>query len=190
MQMKSILIAIFIISFSLSCKKGSQDPNFSFRTRKARVTGKWQIKSGTSRYTEEGSGAPYSESFTFDETKYLYNDNPNYYYTGGHSLTMNFEKSGACTITEMFDGMSNAYVGTWDFNKGIGDKKSKEQLLIHFTSRVNGNNTYSYKGNFTDITYDIYELRNEKMVLFAKYKTIYPDGTSKSYEDNYTMQQK
>lgn len=127
---KIVLIPIILILFVSACKKGENDPNFSFRTRKNRVTGKWQIKTGTSRYVEEGTTGPvYYESFYYDNNNYMYADNPQYYYVGGHTLTMNFEKDGKVTFTEVFDGISTSYYGNWDFNNGVGDKKRKSNSL-------------------------------------------------------------
>ncbi len=187
---KFILYFITLLLVISACKKGENDPSISFRTRKARLTGVWQIKTGTSRYVEEsGTGLAYYETFYYDNNNYMFADNPNYYYVGGHTLTMKFEKDGKITFTEVFDGISTSYYGNWDFNNGIGEKKKKEQVIIHFTSKTNYQGTFKYKGNLTDITYDISELRNDKMKLLAKYKTENPDGSSVYYEDIYEMKQ-
>lgn len=192
MNLTQKTITILLLSiFFVGCKKGEEDPTISFRTRKARLTGRWQIKSGTSRYTEQDiNGFIYSESYTFDESKFRYSDNPYYYYAGGHSLTMNFEKNGTLTYTESFDGVSSNFKGTWDFNTGVGEKKNKEEIIIHITSIENPQGQHIVSGNYTDITYNILELRNNKMKLVASQKIVKPDGTSKSYEDRYEMKQK
>jgi len=41
------LLSVFVFS---ECKKGEEDPLISLRTRKARVVGKWKIKSGTVKH--------------------------------------------------------------------------------------------------------------------------------------------
>ena len=60
-----LLFIIIIVVFTMSsCKKGEDDPFISFRSRKARITGEWNLKSGIITIKEQGL----EETATYDGT--------------------------------------------------------------------------------------------------------------------------
>lgn len=190
---KTICLILFvglILGFT-ECKKGKDDPFFSFRTRKNRVVGNWKIETGTTKYTEYSSTGQiiYNELFKFTGTKFEFNNSTAGVYSGTHLFNMNFTKDGNLSINEFLNSFEYNTLGTWDFNSGIGAKKNKEQINIHVLSYQNSSGIKSFIGNQTDITYDIIELRNKKIVLYSNNKVTYPDGTGKSYTESYTMVQ-
>lgn len=159
------LMALMVIPTFNSCKKGEDDPT-SLRSRKARLTGEWNLESAEykSTNTNEPSGGSKSTNVT-DHTftggnytqyetstttlgglSFVDRDTA----TGSMSETLTFEKDGTFkriqtkefTEVETFDNAFNKEVtttvtkeimeisGTWDFNDGIGDNKSKEMVLL------------------------------------------------------------
>jgi hypothetical protein len=102
----SILISI---SFITGCKKGPQDPFFSFRTRKQRMSGEWTINSRTDHVKSIDNDGLYSMTdFTIDgskatefDTYQRFNDvDSTIKWTGEvNDATYEFNKNGNMTYT-------------------------------------------------------------------------------------------
>ena len=150
------LLILVSVLFSLSAclKKGKDDPLISLRTRKARIVGKWKLVSGvktitsfpsfksTTEYTNKKYTQSYSGSAQIDSGDVIY--------------TIEFEKNGNVKEYRQLEYSDrHGIVGTWNFTGGIGDKKNKEEIVLH-DPRVNFP---------SDIVYTIKELRNKKLVL-------------------------
>ncbi len=128
--MKSILTILPILTFILlsSCKKGSEDPTLSLRSRTNRLTGEWQMLSGKEErnnangnfINEYKDGLVYTGinplirkctwDFTFKKDGTFISDRKEYL----DSVTYKFEKR----------------TGKWNFLGKVGDFKNKEQILI------------------------------------------------------------
>lgn len=192
---KTILSSVLISVLFSTCKKGEDDPFFSLRTRKNRVVGEWKLKSG--RYTintQEPGYSPEGETYEFSESHFTYAlDIPGSIYTGvaegPYSRTIKFTKDGKVNIQENIDGYYTVIDGTWDFNDGIGEAKKKQFINIHVITYNSGSGTYSYSGNQTDLTFEITELRNKKMVLYSKNSTTEPDGSQKTTTEKIELNQ-
>ena len=195
MKQPKTLVLLMLLGSSLfitNCKKGEDDPFLSLRTRKARVAGEWTMKSGTDKISavDGASGASFTNNITYTETSY--NETSSFPGGGGsgtHKLTIEFEKDGGFIYTETMDGSTFIAKGTWNFTDGIGDNKRKEQLVLHVTSYSDPDGSGTFAGNYTDLTYNIKELRNKKMVLISTDKSSYSDGNYNSYETDYTFEQ-
>ncbi|MDP2387535.1 MAG: hypothetical protein Q8M29_14255 [Bacteroidota bacterium] len=189
-----IFLFVLTILFVASCKKGEEDPTFSFRTRKNRVVGDWKLKSGKSTYEETGSNGAvsYSDGFIYSESGYTYTTGTGWstqVYAGSHSYKLEFSKDGTVASTETLDGQAITNKGLWDFNVGVGEVKAKEEINVRYESVQNSNGTKTYKGNQMSMTYSILELRNKKMKLRAEYNVKNPDGTGYKYIDYYELVQ-
>jgi len=173
---KRLLFIVIIISFSLTnCKKGEDDPFFSFRSRKARITGEWVLKSGNIVQKDANSEIVQ----TFDGNyKYISSDTIPFQEKWTISKNGDFEKIVITSVT-------STTTGTWSFgNKDKAkDLKNKESLVVRITryqtNQWSGPIDISYSGTTGPIeTYIMKELRNKTLTI--KY-----EGTST--ENNLTV---
>src|SRR5688572_16681076 len=119
-----IPLIIIVILLIAACKKGEDDPAFSFRTRKNRLCGEWRLKSGSASFNSVG----YARKYDFDGSNFTQMDT----YTGGdptvykgkYMLNVDIKKDGTFHLAEMAGIASMEAIGTWHFNKGIGKNKS------------------------------------------------------------------
>lgn len=78
---------ITVLNFQ-SCSKYEDGPSFSLRTKKARVTGDWEVvRIGNETYPQNG-----------------------------YSLEMTFEKDGDFEFSYSYDGGTYGYKGEWEFS--------------------------------------------------------------------------
>lgn len=178
--MKKITFFILILlttDFIASCKKGENDPAFSLRTRKNRLTGNWEVTS-------------YQK--TVNDTTFIYSDGNEVKKVGEFSfqplpkiITYNFDRLGAYTINieinypQNFNNSANpAYTstylheGTWNFVGGEGQTPAKSKLLLmeeyrEFTLSTGGSNVQAieFDGQNTGLIYNIDELKYNKITL-------------------------
>ncbi|MFZ7170908.1 MAG: hypothetical protein ACO1G2_12105 [Bacteroidota bacterium] len=191
---KNTLYLFILLLISSACKKGPNDPAISLHSRKARVVGEWTIKSGSSTYsTTSSQNKKTNHRFTFTENSYDYfgtdEDNISYVGKGSYFFKIKFEKNGNVKISETYDNLNYTANGTWDFNNGIGDAKSKEQIIINLTYSSFPIGSTNFSGNQTQITYTLTELRNNKMSLYQSSKEDNSDNSSSSTVNTYEMKQ-
>ena len=184
-MVKTLLMVCFFGLIFTECKKGDDDPVISFRSRKARVVGKWKLTSGSMHYSDNTG---YSESLSYTETKYNILLSNGAYGAGAYSLIMSFKKDGSYEGIETIDSKAQIITGTWNFSAGVGKGKNKEQIVVTWTSVVGGNSNTMYAGNQVMSTYDIKELRNKKMVLVSEYGRK-KSNSSESWKYEYTLVQ-
>lgn len=183
----------FLIFFALmgsfiltaSCKKGENDPFFSLRSRKARLTNQWHLKSGTETIHSLGLQlqVKYSETVkSINDSAYSYSE------------IIEFKKNGEYTWTITTNNSTLTEEGYWEFgrkNKEL-DYKSKEIVYLIAQSITSSGAQFSetnvYSGTMIPIagSYEmkylvIDELRHNKMVIVAKGEVSY-DGEVFSYE--------
>ncbi|HEY1040243.1 MAG TPA: hypothetical protein VGF30_12595 [Bacteroidia bacterium] len=191
-----VLLGLCAPLFLTECKKGTDDPFLSLRSRRARVEGSWTMKSGklNSSYTNSSGGVTTagSQTYTFNHTTYSSSTTNNGFTTttsGSCSMTMKFEKDGKMEMVRVLDGKTMTSTGTWNFTGKIGELKNKEQIVIHFTSQKDQDLSANFQGNFTDMTFNIRELRNKKMVITSNYTDAYSDGYTGMGTEEYTLEQ-
>jgi len=177
-----LFLLIVVILFN-GCKRGEDDPFISFRSRKARVTGKWKMTSikrtSIRDYTTEiftGNGSTY--------TRTEQNSNGSNFSTGIYTYEITFKKDGSYTAQINRDGNIANIEGKWNFTGGVGDMKDKSQITLYETSYKEPDYTSTSTGHYFNDTYDLKELRNNKMVWYAKYTTSYSwDNQSETLEE-------
>lgn len=179
MKAKFILLMVFITSINLSsCKKGDDDPAISFRSRKERLVGEWQLKSGNITYSD--TSGTIAITYTQNSISSIY---VHYLY----SEKWDIKESGLFEMNSNIQGNKTTLNGYWCFGKRVNglDLKNKEYVIFHVISEkyvdYTGNTMqYNYTGNNRPIYYFIIkELRNKKMVVDA-------DGTYTSTAGDYT----
>ncbi|MBX7108151.1 MAG: hypothetical protein K1X61_05825 [Chitinophagales bacterium] len=183
-----ILIGVTILNLWQSCAKGPEDPFISFHSRKARVTGDWNITSYTVNNKDSlrrvaDSIGPYIGFCGSEIDKLILN----YKYVwsfdkdGGFKSKLTIDSSyiydianntPICKDSLYKDSSTVITVAEWNFTGNIGDLKNKEQLLIL--------DPYTKKS----LLFDIIELRNNEMKL--ERDTIDP-LTSIAYERSYIL---
>lgn len=172
-----------------TCRKGEDDPAFSLRTRKARVTGDWNMVSGRAAITSFGNNVTYM----FDHSEILfYGITRGVIYFGPYQFSMSIRPDGRFVFREILMGEVTELEGYWNFNTGAGEARNKE--VICFTvdqvikGRTYGPNFFNrYSPNFS---YTIRELRNKKLVLQA-FGKVSADTTGyyETLTTEYTLQQ-
>jgi hypothetical protein len=186
-----LLFAIVAITtaftFSGCLKKGEDDPSISFKSRKARVAGDWEVVSYkyTSTYNNP-SNPTWNSSTTYTMNGSTYTDVST---NGGVTTNTNgtetwkwtFEKDGTYDNTHTTDGKTDTEKGTWNFTSGVGDLKNKSQITYYGQNYTYSGGSSSYTGNYVDGAYDLKELRNKKMVWY--YKSTSTGSTSNSSDE-------
>jgi hypothetical protein len=165
-----LLAAILILP---ACKKGENDPMLSLLSRKSRLVGEWDLKEGTTTYTQGGT------TFT-----YTYNGTTRSYTISGQTFTTAYtqkttiNKDGTYKEEINDDGDLTTEEGIWFFGGKAKDLdlKNKESVIFRKTSKVQTSSgttsTTTYSG--TDCpTYSINidELKGKEMIIIF-------DGTS------------
>ncbi|TAE87024.1 MAG: hypothetical protein EAY81_04735 [Bacteroidetes bacterium] len=171
----AFILLLTIVSTSGCLKKGEDDPFISFRTRKARVAGKWKVTSYkfTEVYTSSiNPSSNYTDVLTSDGFNYTLVSTENgssSSKSGIRTEKWEFEKNGDYKSTLVFDGVLFDSKGTWNFTGGIGDKKNKSQIAFVRETYTSTNGLNTYTGSNIDQVYDIKELRDKRMVWTYQY---------------------
>lgn len=193
--MLRVIFAVFLTTLVLidtSCKKGDNDPAFSLRTRKQRLSGRWSILSGNASLTIKSPGVmPDVRNFTFSEGKgfLTFSYSPDAYYLT-YLLNLEFDKEGNFKLSENFNGVTLAANGSWNFTGRIGDdQKNKEEIYMKLKDVISGDtDEHLFNCLVTNFAYKIKELRNDKMVIYT-YTDAYINsiGERAVFQGEYTM---
>jgi hypothetical protein len=167
----SLYLMVTFVLFN-GCRRGEDDPFISFRSRKARVTGKWKMTSIKRTSNQTGNFGSKTVIFTGNGSTYTYTENSNgtnFYDTGIYTYEITFKKDGTYTAQINEDGDIANIEGKWNFTGGVGDIKDKSQITLYETSYKDQDDTFTSTGHYFYDTYDLKELRNNKMVWYTKY---------------------
>lgn len=166
-----------VLTGSLGCKKGEDDPALSLRSRKARLTGEWKVSSSNevATYTSE-MGLTSTATTTFDGTT----ETTDYVATGfeSHStrqvtMDLTFEKDGTYkmmrTEVEAGETYSETTEGNWAFigkskKAGLKNKEAVALSLTKYSDSDGYNETLD--GSFLNFqTLIISQLKNKEIVV-------------------------
>lgn len=198
MKAKNYLLFITIVlAFLLSdCKKGPEDPAISFRTRKARLAGKWLMKSGTASITSLSStDPPFNQNLAFNGTKVELNQTetsgPAILYTGVYTLLLEIQKDGTFNFAENFAGDILEAKGRWHFEYGSGDVKNKEEVTFIIEEATKGETLdHVFNKQRTVFTYKLVQLKNKDLKIESFVKTyLNANGDRTTYTHQYTFAQ-
>jgi len=192
-----LLMLIAGILFLTDCKKGEEDPRISFRSRKARLTGEWLMKSGNASINFISvTQPPFNQNLAFDGTKVELNQTeasgPAIIYTGAYSLALTIKKDGTFNFRENFAGDALDASGRWNFEYGSGDVKNKEEVTFKVESVAKGaTEGHVFNKQRTVFTYRLIQLSNKDLKIESLVKTfIDANGDRTSYTNQYTFAQR
>ena len=156
------ILTLLITSLFVSCKKGENDP-FSLLSRKARITGVWNLTSADYQEKEVDDGDTDITSYTYDGNKMTKTvDGTGETYTYSEKITIN--KDGT------FEMVTEEEAEYYDFNT---------------LSWKTGTETETVSGvwYFLDENKDL-DVKNKERVefLIEKYKNVDADGDTYEYE--------
>lgn len=170
-----IIIIVVVVFSSLfnSCKKGTEDPGFTLRTRKARITERWTMTRGKVGLTSYATGqSPFNSNFEFSEGQgKLTETGTLIIYTLSYNLNIEFQKDGKFSMTENFDGETMKSEGKWNFSSGVGSTKNKEDVFIQLETISSGDSQDHLFNHFsTEISYTLKRLSKDELIMFANTK--------------------
>ena len=169
-----LLFIIIIVVFTMSsCKKGEDDPFISFRSRKARITGEWNLKSGIIVIKDHGL----EETATYDGT---YQYTPSYTHIYKEKWILNRNGTFQLNIDKLYE--NTTLEGSWSF--GNKDKefelKNKESVIFRVTysnvisATTGGSHSETYTGTSCPVySYIILQLKNKIMTIKIEESTTF-----------------
>ncbi len=191
MRLFLFIWATSLLAFLSACtKKGENDPEISLRTRTARLAGDWKLKSGSASFTEDVTAV----SFTFDGREFkrftTYSGGPAVYYYGKYFLQLKINKDGTTSFSELLVSDRIEQSGTWSFNTGNSEFKSKELIAFNFDTPIKGE---TYRSIFlqgsASFVYRMTALRNKTMTIVAAGSYTGSSGQKVKYTIEYQLEQ-
>jgi hypothetical protein len=179
-------IALFIPVIN-SCKKGAEDPDFSFYTRKHRLCQDWKF----SYYKKILQHNDVIHSYEFDGAS-LREITGTVLYISHADMSISFKKDGTYNWDEKVATDTSTYTyheeGDWYFTGGgkNSDTKYKELLAMQTTKRIattqaGGTTTtdnYDGTGNLTSRVFEIVKLASDEVKLNSKVETNYVQSST------------
>ena len=164
--MKKIIflnILALILIFT-SCKKGENDPFITLRSREARLTGEWSIKSGI--ITNENNGIIRTTNYT--STNYIVTESGVNIDTVAFTKKVTIEKDGTYQIEKSIDGKISTEQGNWVFGRESKDLnlKNKEYVIFFVTSEIINGTTNVYSGkDVKSYIWILNQLKNKEIII-------------------------
>jgi len=188
--MKNAIICLIAMGFIASCQRGPEDPSVSLSSRKARMSGTWNVTSLTSMEDGVSSTAANGEiTYTINDTSKI---------VLPFNWTMQFDRDGSylSVLTENWPldtvlgreafARVKQHTGVWEFTGG-NNTSSKSQLLVMVTENKvtesdRGSNIeiVSIKDPNSGRIYDIIGLSSKKLKI--RYETTVNLAFGQRYE--------
>ncbi len=188
----AIVLFAMIPALFPACKKGENDPAFSLRSRKARISGEWTMESATWNkpdttiaydgenmvFSYEAGGNPATDTLQVQH-RITFNKDGTYQEVIITDYPTDWRGNGlpAYTLTETVKGL-------WNFTGGNNDTKNKSKLLLRITEVLeNASNAGSnidaltYEGQTEGFIYDIDRLASQELTLKYDLVTTANSGT-------------
>ncbi|MEI6766094.1 MAG: hypothetical protein WCM76_10655 [Bacteroidota bacterium] len=186
-----LLIAACAMPAFQSCKKGDNDPGISFKSRKSRLVGEWNVTKGKLTQTSGGSVA----TMTYDGSSYSVTSGGTTT-TGTYTFEYSILKDGKYTSKETRTvagaTTSYSYEGFWyflDANKNL-QAKNKERVAFQCTkyTYTSGTTTtiQTYTGDNPD-EYYLDELKGKEMIWKRSLSATGGSTTTIDYEYTLTL---
>jgi hypothetical protein len=168
------IVAITLIPVS-SCKKGPNDPFLSFRSRAARLEGKWTLSSSSYKIVDVKGNTTTTKDYSYDGTKMSFTITTK---TGNlqpvvitdsylYSETWTVDKDNTYSKAKIEDAEASSEIGSWAFMNKDKDAalKNKEAVVLLPTKFVDQNGvSLNGKTDASEILV-LDELRNKKVVI-------------------------
>lgn len=178
------LLACSLLLFS-NCRKGENDPFISLRTRKARITGGWNLTEGTYSYNSPNI-IDFKINYDGENAEELVNGIVSKTYDYSMKFTIKKDFTYERIINE--NGFGRIERGNWFFtkkNKNLG-LKNKEAIILSKTSLESAGITTTYTGANADEMLIIDRLKNDE-IIFKEEKTFSTTVIdTESYEYKYS----
>lgn len=167
---KAIIFLLLFISIGIlfdSCKKGENDPFFSFKTRSSRLKGEWMLMSGeiTTTTGSNTSVETYNGATMITTVNGLEIDNKTY------TDNITFDKEGTYTRSGLTDTLSYTEEGYWAWihkNKKA-ELKNKEAIGMSSTKYTDSSGSVSSDaGFFVAGIWMLDELSSKQMVIIVE----------------------
>ena len=195
--MKKLIVLLVTISMAMSffnsCKKGTNDPSISLRSRDARLIQKWKLTGMTSTVTSVDTntiGTTFTtitttktfDGTTLSSTMSITNgttgttNSTTATSTGSYLLTINKDGTVSYTQTYKATGVpleTNTGTGTWNW---LDAKKSKTDLMLYLNADYNTSFDFLPTNNPEECTID--KLSEKELVLKVSYSSTFNKNTT------------
>ncbi len=184
-----LLLLFFTVSLIFGCKKGENDPVFSLKSRKARLTGVWVVESAEwhsadTTWIFDGSKLTRTDTNSIDVVDY--SSKMEFDAAGNYATTMittfpsdNIDTTLSDVSCELIES------GLWNFTGGAGTTKTKSQLLLlnNKTQEICSNqpasvNVVSVIGQNLGVVYTIDRLTDNELLLMYGTEVASVSGTN------------
>lgn len=180
-------IAIAGLTTISSCKKGENDPFLSLKSRKARITGEWQLTEGTRTSSSTAFGITTTNTATYTGSSVSY-DGTSYSYT--EKLTI--AKDGTYEVAIVQDGDAYTEKGNWFFAGKIKDfdLKNKEAIMFVAQQYSSGGQIETYDGLYSGDVMIIDQLKNKEIIFKGSFSYNGNNGSTSnsSYDRTFEKQ--
>ena len=180
-------IAIIGLTTISSCKKGENDPFLSLKSRKARISGEWQLVDGSSTNTNTFGGITDTYTTTYTSSSYTSSGGATYAYTE----KMTIEKDGTYEVQITDDGDSFTVKGVWFFSGKVKDLdlKNKEAIVMVAQEYSEPGYVETYEGLYGGDVMIIDQLKNKEVIFKGEYTSSSTGYSStNSYERTFEKQ--
>ncbi|MBI4645874.1 MAG: hypothetical protein HY738_04575 [Bacteroidia bacterium] len=188
------LCALMVIPVFNTCKKGENDPLLSFRSRKKRLVGEWQLTEWDRTYTYGSSTTITNFNGSIKTVTYGSGDPV----TSSYTETMTIEDDGTFTIatTEITGGDTEQETikGYWFFMDGNkeAEYKDKERVSFQMTeySSSDGEDTdfYTSSGDAETLGIVRFSQLKKKEIIIETEITENNDGTNRTISETMTYE--
>ena len=163
--MKKVLLFAFAATLMfVSCKKGEQDPGLSIKSRKARMTNDWVLKTVVSESSYEGTVRTSTTEVVDGIATTTDSDGDISVDTTTRTLSMLGD--GTYKLDYTWGTRTSKYEGVWTFAGGTGDVKSKSQILLQTTKYIDADgdgDNYAVDTDWDD-TWDLVKVASSEMI--------------------------
>ena len=194
------LIAAVLSGAMVSCKKGENDPFLSLRSRKARVAGEWTVTAFESKSmtVDNGSNSTLTTTATYNgsaetsvETISVGGASTTETTVSSYTMSLDIDKDGTYELTQ--SGTDGTYTekGTWLFvgKSKENELKNKEAIMLVTESESSTGYNTTYTGLDGRI-FVIDQLKNKEMSLTLESSSNGSDGSTSSFSNKLTFEQK
>jgi hypothetical protein len=186
-----ILVIVFIIPAFQGCKKGENDPFISLLSRKARLTGEWNLTKADLSETNNGT----TQTHIYDGTNWTntYGSAPSIQ-QGSEEATFDKDGTYKITIITVYSTYTDTDTdeGNWTFGRRNteSDYKNKECIILETTKTTStGGGTNTYEGANCPINVKVIdELKNKELIV--KIEGSYANGSTSTQEGTKTYEKK
>lgn len=191
---KILFLTILVTSILFSgCRKGEDDPFFSFRSRTTRLTGDWELTKASFK-TEEYETKRISTSYEYSSGKLKVTVEDEAYGTliGEQSYTENYSFDEDGTYSSLVTSGDDRYStkGNWIWirdNEDI-DLEDEEAIVMTITTDYNGN-IFSGRTNLPSAVWVFNRLSNDEIIVELDSKSVYQNGEYYSITGTFTYKQ-